>query len=58
MYDELNIDLLTPTPFLNVKWSIFFSSEYDFFDVMCICFCFFYFLLTFVNKIDIDYGYF
>lgn len=48
MYDELNIDLLTPTPFLN----------FDFFDVMCICFGFFYFLSTFVNKIDIDYGHF
>lgn len=49
MYDELNIDLLTPTPFLN-------------FDFLMSCafvfFCFFYFLSTFVNKIDIDYGYF
>lgn len=47
MYDELNIDLLTPTPFLN----------FDFL-MSCAFVCFFYFLLTFVNKIDIDYGYF
>lgn len=43
MYDELNIDLLTPTPFLNVKWSIFFSSEYDFLMSCAFVFVFFTF---------------